>query len=54
MKTAARKATTFAVAFTIAAVLLANPPRKPIKWCPYCNAGNEPDNTTCVNCLRRF
>lgn len=34
------------------AVVLANPPRKPLKNCPHCGAGNEPDNTRCVTCLR--
>lgn len=31
---------------------LANPPRKPLKSCPYCGCMNEPSNTRCVDCLK--
>lgn len=43
------------VLIAVAAVaVLANPPRKPLKNCPHCGAGNEPSNTSCVSCLRRM
>ena len=51
MKSAAR----FAAAFAIAAVLLANPPRKPLVPCGACGSQNDIDaRTSCRNCGARL
>lgn len=33
---------------------LSRPPRQPLKSCPHCGTQNEPNNTTCISCLRRM
>lgn len=38
----------------VAAILLANPPRKPLKTCGGCQTQNEPDRTSCISCGKRF
>lgn len=37
----------------VAAILLANPPRQPLKVCG-CGTSNEPDRTSCISCGKRF
>jgi hypothetical protein len=44
-----RKLAVFAVVFVIVAVLMANPPRQPLKSCA-CGVGNEPERTSCWKC----
>lgn len=35
-------------------VVLANPPRKPLKTCGKCQTQNEPDRTSCIGCGAKF
>lgn len=37
----------------VAAILLANPPRQPLKQCS-CGTSNEPDRTRCIGCGKAF
>lgn len=38
----------------VAAALLANPKRPPLKVCGSCSTSNEPDRTTCIGCGVKF
>lgn len=49
MTTAARKAAGFLFMLGIAAAVLANPPREPLKRCG-CGTSNESWRTTCRGC----
>lgn len=49
MRAAIRKRAVSLAVLAIAAVVLANPPRQPLKVCG-CGTSNEPDRTRCIGC----